>query len=264
MKKKLRIFLMGGTKESINLIKYIKRTFDSYILTTTTTEYGAKLALDGGSDETIAKPLLKDEIISILKDSDFNIFIDATHPYASHVTRTAMETSKICKIPYIRFERPTLNFENIDNKNIYHVNSFEDAGKLIEKKWSKLNILHLAGSNTMKDVLKYVSPKYFYPRVLNVKSSVKKCEELNIPKNHVVLMNSVSTEEENKKLIDETNAKVIITKESGETGGVLSKINAANKKNIAIIMVDRPKIKNLDKEIVVSNLEDLGKEILKL
>ena len=86
--KKLNVFLMGGTKESIEIIKFIKNNFNSYILTTTTTEYGSKLAIDGGSDATIAKPLPKDEIINILNGkTNFDIFIDATHPFASQFVK---------------------------------------------------------------------------------------------------------------------------------------------------------------------------------
>ena len=53
----MKIFLLGGTKDSINIIEFIKNNYEAYILTTTTTEYGAKLAREGGSDDTIARPL---------------------------------------------------------------------------------------------------------------------------------------------------------------------------------------------------------------
>ena len=43
--KKLNILLIGGTKDASNITKHIKEKYDSYILTTTTTEYGSKLAL---------------------------------------------------------------------------------------------------------------------------------------------------------------------------------------------------------------------------
>ena len=57
---KMKILLLGGTKDSINIIEFIKKNYDAYILTTTTTEYGAKLANGGGSDATIARPIPKD------------------------------------------------------------------------------------------------------------------------------------------------------------------------------------------------------------
>lgn len=263
--KKLNVFLMGGTKESIEIIKFIKNNFNSYILTTTTTEYGSKLAIDGGSDATIAKPLPKDEIINILNGkTNFDIFIDATHPFASHVTNTAIEVSKICKIPYIRFERPTSNFENIDDSRVIQVNSFDDAGKLIAEKYNQSNVLHFAGANTMETILKYVSPEYFYPRILEVKSSLEKCEELGIKKDHIIPMKGTSTIEENEKLIEKTDASIIITKESGDIGGVIPKIKAANSKNIDVLLITRPVIKSLNKKDVVNSIEELNERLINL
>ena len=263
--KKLNVFLMGGTKESIEIIKFIKNNFNSYILTTTTTEYGSKLAIDGGSDATIAKPLPKNEIINILNGkTNFDIFIDATHPFASHVTNTAIEVSKICKIPYIRFERPTSNFENIDDSRVIQVNSFDDAGKLIAEKYNQSNVLHFAGANTMETILKYVSPEYFYPRILEVKSSLEKCEKLGIKKDHIIPMKGTSTIEENEKLIEKTDASVIITKESGDIGGVISKIEAANSKNIDVLLITRPVIESLNKKDVVNSIEELNERLIKL
>lgn len=263
--KKLNVFLMGGTKESIEIIKFIKNNFNSYILTTTTTEYGSKLAIDGGSDATIAKPLPKDEIINILNGkTNFDIFIDATHPFASHVTNTAIEVSKICKIPYIRFERPTSNFENIDDSRVIQVNSFDDAGKLIAEKYNQSNVLHFAGANTMETILKYVSLEYFYPRILEVKSSLEKCEKLGIKKDHIIPMKGTSTIEENENLIEKTDASVIITKESGDIGGVISKIEAANSKNIDVVLITRPVIESLNKKDVVNSIEELNERLIKL
>lgn len=258
----INVFLMGGTKESINIIKHLKKEYNSYILTTTTTEYGEKLAIEAGSDTTIAKPLPKDEIIDILEKNNFDLFIDATHPFASHVTQTAIEVSKICEIPYIRFERPTSKIVYEDNPNIHVVNSFEDAGKLIQEKFNKDNVLHFAGANTMKYILKYVSVENFYPRILGVKASIEKCNNLKIPEKHIVTLNGTSTVEENLKLIDKTNAKVIITKESGEIGGLNAKIQAANEKVIDVILIERPIIKTLKQEDIVSNLEELDKKIV--
>ena len=49
----------------------------------------------------------------------------------------------------------------------------------------------------------------------------------------------------------------MITKESGEIGGVIEKIEAANEKDVAVIMIQRPKIDSLEKNDIVSNLEEL-------
>ena len=63
--------------------------------------------------------------------------------------------------------------------------------------------------------------------------------------------------EENLDLIEKYNAEVMITKESGDIGGVIEKIEAANEKNVAVIMIQRPKIDELNKNDIVSNLDEL-------
>ena len=257
----MKIFLLGGTKDSINIIQHIKENYDAYIMTTTTTEYGARLAMEGGSDDTIARPLPKDEIIKILTDEGFDILIDATHPFAAHITQTSAGIARELKIPYIRFERPITNLENIDTSHIHYVNSFDDAGKLIADKFSQGNVLHFAGANTMADIVKYVPVERFYPRILKVENSIRKCDELGIDSSHIIPMTGAATLEENIDLIEKYDASVMITKESGEIGGVVEKIEAANQKDIAIIMIQRPEIELLEKDDIVNDLTEMDKKI---
>lgn len=257
----MKIFLLGGTKDSINIIKHIKENYTAEILTTTTTEYGARLARDGGSDRTIARPLPKDEIIEILTGEHFDLLIDATHPFASHITQTCISVTNQLKLPFIRFERPTTNLEGIDTSRIHYTDSFDAAGKLIAEKFNQGNVLHFAGANTMEEVLNHVSTDRFYPRILKVESSLEKCEKLNVDPDHIIPMEGAASTEENIELIEKYDASVMITKESGEIGGVIDKINAANEKDIAIIMIQRPKIDGLNKNSIVSNLDELDKKL---
>ena len=262
--KKITIMLLGGTKDSTEIIKHLKNNYDAHILTTTTTEYGSKLAIEAGSDETIARPLLKDEIIEIINNSDFDILIDATHPFAEHITQTSVSVSKICKIPYIRFERPSIDFKDMDTSHIIFAKSFENAGEIISEEIPEGNILHFAGANTMEDVLKNVSKDRFYPRILKVPKSIEKCEKLGIENDHIIAMKGAASLKENIDLIEKYDASAMITKESGEIGGVIEKIDAANQKDIFLIMIKRPIIKELDKKDIVSNLEDFDKKIEKI
>ncbi|MCR5027317.1 MAG: precorrin-6A reductase [Methanobrevibacter sp.] len=262
--KKSYIFILGGTKDSTEIISHLKANYNTHILTTTTTEYGSKLAIGAGSDETIARPLLKDEIIEIINNSNFDLLIDATHPFAEHITQTSVSVSKICDIAYIRFERPPLNFENIDTSHIIYAKSFEDAGKIISKDFPQGNILHFAGANTMKDVLKNVSIDRFYPRILKVPKSIEKCENLGVSQDHIIPMKGAASLKENIDLIEKYNASVMITKESGEIGGVIEKIDAANKKDISLIMIKRPVIKELNKNDIVTNLDELDEKLKNL
>ena len=257
----MKILILGGTKDSTNIIEHVKRNYDSYILTTTTTEYGARLARQSGSDDVIARPLPKDELINIIKREDIDILVDATHPFASHITQTSTSIAKELEMPYIRFERPTTNLEEVDTSHIHYANSFDEAGKLIESEFSEGNVLHFAGANTMEDVLKHVSVDRFYPRILKVESSIEKCEKLGIDPSHIIAMKGAASLEENIELIEKYDASVMITKESGEIGGVYEKIEAANEMDIAVIMIKRPKIEMLNKNDIVNDLKEFDKKI---
>ena len=268
----MKVFLIGGTKDSINIIKFLKKNYNSpYILTTTTTDYGGNLAKDAGSDEVIDKPLSKSEILDLLenyfKDDSFDVLIDATHPYATNITSTAIEVSKIVNIPYIRFERPELDFSKYENIN--SVESFEKAGELIATTFFDKNILHLAGVNTIESVLKglkseKINKKNFFARVLPVKSSIEKCTSLGIDGEHIIAMQGIFSKEFNKELMKELDIQVIITKESGAVGGVPSKIVAAHELGSDIILVNRPKIANLDEKYIVNDLNHLKKSLISL
>jgi precorrin-6A/cobalt-precorrin-6A reductase len=257
----MKILLLGGTKDSTNIIEHVKRNYDSYILTTTTTEYGGRLARESGSDSVIAHPLLKNEIIEIINRDGFDILIDATHPFAQHITQTSASIAKELKIPYVRFERPTTNLENIDTSHIHYADSFDDAGKLIESEFNEGNVLHFAGANTMEDILKYVDVGRFYPRILKVESSIEKCEKLGVDPSHIIPMKGAASLEENIELIEKYDAGVMITKESGEVGGVIEKIQAANEKDVAVVMIQRPKIDELNKNDIVSDLDELDTKL---
>ena len=262
--KKINILLLGGTKDSTELIKHLKSNYDTHILTTTTTEYGSKLALDAGSDDTISRPILKEEFIEIINNSNFDLLIDATHPFAEHITQTSVSVSKICEIAYIRFERPPLDFRDIDTSHIIYAKSFEDAGEIISRQIPEGNVLHFAGANTMEDVLKNVSKDRFYPRILKVPKSMEKCEKLGIQDDHIIAMKGAASLKENIDLIEKYDASVMITKESGKIGGVVEKIDAANKKDISLIMIKRPVIRELDKKDIVSNLEEFDEKLEKI
>ncbi|OWT33888.1 precorrin-6x reductase [Methanobrevibacter sp. 87.7] len=270
----MNIFIMGGTAESIDIIKFIKKNYkDLKIVTSTTTSYGSKIAKEAGSDIIIAKPLPKNDILKVLDDYNISIVIDATHPFAKHVSQTISEIIDEVKLPFIRFERESIDIstmKNINQNKIHHVNSFEEGGLLIKKEFNDYNILHLGGINTASDVLKYVSNEKFYIRVLTVKSSLDKCKNLGILKNHIFPMTASKNKDkkihikENEELFKKVNAKVITTKESGDTGGFKEKIYAANNLGIDVIIVDRPIIQGLKNKTSVNSIKEFEKELNKI
>ncbi len=270
----MKIFIVGGTKESIDIIEFLKERYPEIsIVTSTTTEYGGNIAKNAGSDKVITRPLPKEDLIQVINGEKVDLLVDASHPFAEHITNTLCSIVDEMKIPFIMFEREPMyieDMENINLSNVFHVDSFEDGGLLIKNNFTKGNILHLGGINTASDVLKYVSKDRFYIRVLKVKSSMDKCKELGIIEDHIFPMTASKNKDkkihinENLELFKKVDAKIILTKESGDTGGFKEKIIAANRLGIKMIIIDRPHIKGLDDKIQVSNLNDFDGELNRL
>lgn len=136
---------------------------------------------------------------------------------------------------------------------------------MISTNFNEKNILHLAGVNTIERVLKSnkINISNFFVRVLPVKSSIEKCNELGIFGEKIISMQGVFSKNFNKALLKEINAQVIVTKESGDTGGISSKIETVNDLGIDIILVNRPKIDNLNEDSVINTISQL-KNILEI
>lgn len=251
----MNILIMAGTKDARDIIELIssnrKNKESLTIYATTVTNYGAKIAKDAGADIVYSKPLSGEKLKEVLKREEIKLLIDATHPFAKFATINAIKACHEVEVNYVRFERPPLNFEG---EKIHKVDDFEKAGILANELVDDGTIFHLAGVNTLKDVLKNVLAEQLFVRVLPNIISIQRCNDLGISGEKIVAMQGTFSKEFNKALLEEYNTKVIITKESGETGGVSEKVEAAQELDLDIVLVTRPKILELENEIVLNSV----------
>ncbi|MBW9220370.1 precorrin-6A reductase [Methanothermococcus sp. SCGC AD-155-N22] len=234
---------MGGTKDGIEISRRL-REMGFYTITTTKTDYGSKLA-EKYSDTVISRESTDKTLKDIVKEYNISILIDATHPFAVSASKRAIEVSKECNIPYIRYERPQKIY-----KDTIYVKDFEEASK-IALKISKKNILYLGGIKNLKTVVKIIGKERLIARVLP--TSVPDALKLLPPKN-VIGMEGVFSKELNKYLLLDYNCDVLITKDSGDVGGLDKKVLGAKEANAKVIIVERPK---LDYPLLFHSIEDL-------
>lgn len=278
---------MAGTKDAVQIIEKLSEIKKSYstdfvnkgslnILATTTTHYGADLAKKAGAHEVISKPLTTSELVDLIEKKEADLLIDATHPFAVQATINAITSAREASIKYLRYERPSLDYSH--TKGIHQVKSFEEAGKIAseilkdsndigkergtekEDREGEKKILHLAGVSTIKPVLRNITKEQLVVRVLPNTTSISQCQEIGLSGKNMIAMQGVFSKEFNQALMKEYNAGIIITKESGETGGVPDKIEAALDLGLEVILVARPKIKELKEESVVNSIEEFEKE----
>lgn len=257
---KINMMIMAGTKDAANIIMELKSSNNFKILATTTTEYGAAIAKDSGADEVLSGLLDQQDLINLIKKRKIQILIDATHPFATAATKNAINSSEEAKIKYIRFERPEKNI--IKSNYIHKVLSFEEAA-LKANELTEGKILHLAGVSTLKPVIEKIDSKRLFVRVLPSLDSIQKCLDLGLKQENIIAMQGTFSKNFNKRLMEEYEISLIITKESGETSGTPSKINAALELEIDVVLVNRPEITELNDKNVFTNLDKMVRFILK-
>ena len=242
-RKDVKILIMGGTKDGIEISRRL-REMGFYTITTTKTDYGSKLA-EKYSDTVVSRESTDKTLKDIVKEYNVSILIDATHPFAVNASKRAIDVSRECNIPYIRYERPQKRY-----KDAIYVRDFEEASKMAVKLSSK-NILYLGGIKNLKTVVRIIGKERLIARVLPI--SVPEALKL-LPSKNVIGMEGVFSKELNKYILLDYNCDVLITKDSGDSGGLNEKVLGAREAGAKVIIVERPK---LDYPLLFHSIEDL-------
>jgi precorrin-6A/cobalt-precorrin-6A reductase len=257
----MNVMVMAGTRDAASIIKKLSSTKKFNILATTTTPYGADIAKSAGADTVISRGLTHEELIEVIEINRIDVLVDATHPFAANATINAVKSSKTAGIRYLRFERPEENFKG--NDLIHEVSSFEEAA-LKAKEMTEGRVLHLAGVSTLKPVIEKIDSSRLFARVLPSVDSIQKCIDLGLKQENMIAMQGTFSKEFNKALMEEYNISLVITKESGETGGTMTKIKAALELGIDIVLVTRPAVPELENKDIFTDLNELINFMLKL
>lgn len=249
--------VMAGTSDARRIIKKLSHT-ENHILATTVSINGGELAKKAGASEVMIGRFDYTKLAEIIRNNEIEVLIDATHPFATEATKNAIKAARTDKINYIRYERPVLDIP--DDGLIHKVNSFNEAVDEIIKLGDK-RILHLAGVMTLKYLTGRIYPHRIVARVLPTVFSINKCLEAGIPPKNIIAMQGTYSAEFNKTLMKEFDISVVVTKESGISGGTHSKLAAAQELGLDIIMVMRPEISQLKDEKVFNNVDNILEEI---
>ena len=250
----MKIFLIAGTEDGRKLAKFLAdKNFE--VTASVVSEYGKRILEQYENIQINDKKLNADELEKILREGDFKILVDASHPYAENISQNAIQACENANIFYIRYERPEVE---LTYKKIYRVESYEQAAE-VSARLGK-NIFLTTGSRNLKKFLSCEAVKdcNITARILPTSEVLAECEKFLSPKNIIAIQGKFSVEL-NAELFKHANAEVIVTKNSGEVGGADTKIAAAEMLNLPVVMIDRPKIIY---PRVAKNFDEVGKWIL--
>ena len=232
------VFVIAGTEDGRELAGFLLSNGFN-VTASVVSSYGKTLLERYKGIKINDRKLDEDELVELLLNDNIEILVDASHPYAVNVSQNAMAACHKADVPYIRYERESIPL--IYDK-IFHVESYEEAA--VKAAELGENIFLTTGSRNLKTFVE--SPALegcnLIARILPTAEVLTECEKLGFnPQNIVAIQGRFSTEL-NMELFKHYKADVIVSKDSGQIGGVDTKLTAAEKLNLPVVLIDRPKI----------------------
>jgi precorrin-3B C17-methyltransferase len=233
------IWVFSGTGDGNGLAKRISEA--GYpVVVSAATKYGQQVAREfcpdlhirGGHIGASARKLE-------LQKSAAKAIVDATHPFASKMSEQLIDLAAQLHLPYLRYERENCS---VVAKDIFVCSSVEEA---TEKAMAIGSRIFLAtGAKTLAEILAsdQGSSKLWFARVTADPDFIQTAISSGIPLSRICAMQGPFSAGFNEELWKQWQIDCVVTKESGDAGGFQSKLEAARKLKIPLIVIQRPRI----------------------
>jgi precorrin-6A/cobalt-precorrin-6A reductase len=232
------ILVLSGTEEGKEIVRRLHEEGLS-LLTTVATEYGKKMFEQMGLEAVCLQGRLDANGFSrLIRERGIDTLVDATHPYAVEVSQNAMDACKRTNIRYLRFEREEIPIPT--HPLIHKVKTMAEA--VDKSRTLGKRIFLTTGISSVARFVVLKEEKELYVRILPVPEHIALCLDMGIPPTNIIAMHGPFSEDLNRAMFRQYQINTIVTKDSGEVGGVLEKINAARNEGIDTIVIERPRI----------------------
>lgn len=229
-----KICVFGGTTEGRKLVSFLASQ-PAAVTACVATDYGEALLSPSDNVTVLAGRMPAAEIEKLLRQTRFDLVIDATHPYAVHITQSITAACNATDTEYLRLLRE----DAACCGNALFVADAQAAAAHLDTVTG--NILLTTGS---KDLVKYTGicdfARRVYARVLPMPASLDACSQAGLPPDHIIAMQGPFSEEMNAALLHATNARWLVTKDGGSAGGFEEKAAAAHKSGVQLVVIGRP------------------------
>jgi len=250
------ILVLAGTKDGRDLIELLAN-LGYKVMASVFSDYGRQLIqLDhifihvGPLDDT--------GLVKLITMNNINIVVDASHPYAVHVSENAMLACQTTGIRYLRYERSSVPMPEYEGLHV--VFNYDEAiqvaaslGKVIFLTTGSRNLKLFKDATCLKD-------HSLIARVLPEPSVLQECLDLGFTPKNIVAVQGPFSHDLNVALFKEFKAEVIVTKNSGQVGGSDTKVTAAMALGLPLVIIDRPIIKYTQIVYVIDDVIKFIKE----
>lgn len=250
------IVVFAGTSEGRRLVECCAR-HSRQVVACVATEYGERLIPMQPGVQVHMGRMDATEMEAFLRRQRRAVVVDATHPYAREVSKTVKKVCGALGLTCVRLVRASSE-GSIADEHLHWVDDAGSAALLAEGLAG--NIFLATGSKELAVFAEQISDfSRIYARVLPSRETLDICMGLGLSGGQLICMQGPFSEEMNRAMYAHVSAKILVTKESGDAGGFLPKIQAALALGMECIVIRRPKERGLSFE-AVCGLLGIGEE----
>ncbi len=232
-----QVLIFAGTTEGRKLSEELYQAAVP-VTVCVATEYGESLLPKGEGITRLAGRLDALQMEALMEAGDFSCVVDATHPYAAVVSKNIRRAAEKTGLSYLRLIREELQAEHAGQ--VHFVENIEEAVRFLASREG--NILASTGS---KELASYTALEDYksrvFARVLSTEESVRLAGSLGFAGRNLICMQGPFSEELNYATMKEYGISWLVTKASGKAGGYGEKLRAAERANVGVIVIGRPK-----------------------
>ena len=266
-----KVLIYAGTTEGRELAQELAREH-IYCDISVATEYGRQIM-----DEKISTyicilqgRMTAEQMRLKCENEQYLAVVDATHPFATEVSVNIRESLKGLDIPYFRLGREKIPGEEGERQagerqageqNYMARKCFQNTAACVEAlKKTEGKIFLTTGSKELSAFCREETiRKRLVVRVLPGMESLQECVRNGLEGRQIIAMQGPFSKEMNLAMIRQYQASVLVTKESGKTGGEDTKLAAAGEAQIPSYIILRP-----DEKTPVMDMNEVLEQLRRL
>lgn len=271
-----KVLIYAGTTEGRELAQELARE-RIYCDISVATEYGRQIM-----DEKISPyicilqgRMTAEQMRLKCENEQYLAVVDATHPFATEVSVNIRESLKGLDIPYFRLGREKIPGEEgerqagerqtgeqqAEEQNYMARKYFQNTAACVEAlKKTEGKIFLTTGSKELSAFCREETiRKRLVVRVLPGMESLQECVRNGLEGRQIIAMQGPFSKEMNLAMIRQYQASVLVTKESGKTGGEDTKLAAAGEAQIPSYIILRP-----DEKTPVMDMDEVLEQLRRL
>lgn len=173
-----------------------------------------------------------DAAADFCRRNGIRLLIDAGHPFAEGLHRTVEQVAEACRLPVIRYERRPVLLDDC----VVRCADYADAMRRMEED-GVTSLLALTGVRTIPKLRPFWERHDCRFRILDREESVAEALAAGFPREKLLFYCS---DESETTVLEQVRPDAVLTKESGDSGGLPAKLEAARQFGIPVYLVERP------------------------